>query len=98
METNTKMTKVIIINNKESDNYWLEEPLREEYYRSELDTIAYLNLKSIEYENKELFDYFVNNYLSCNGETSGDIAIFIKELQSFLKSYKENSLKDDRIG
>lgn len=98
MNTNTKTTKIIIINNTESNNRWLEEPLREEYYRSELDTLAYLNSKASEYEDKDLFDSFVNSYLDRNGKTSGDITVFIKELRSFLKSHKENSIKNDRVG
>ena len=100
MKTKIQLNKTIIFDNKDYEDYWLEEPLREEYYRSEIETMRYLNSKEkeLEFNNDEIVNKFVEEYLNKNGKTSGDIAVFIKELRSFLKTYKEDSIKNNRIG
>lgn len=98
MKTKIQLNKTIIFDNKNYEDYWLEEPLREEYYRSEMETARYLNSKEKEFEfnNDEIVNKFVEEYLNKNGETSGDITVFIKELRSFLKAYKEKSIENNR--
>ena len=91
METIAKISKVIIFDNKNSEDYWLEEPFREEYYRSEIDTNQYLRLEQLEdiFNYNELMDEFVHDYIKRNGETPGDLTLFIKELRTFLKLRKK---------
>ena len=91
METITKISKVIIFNNKNSENYWLEEPFREEYYRSEIDTNHYLRTEELENNSNynELIDEFVYDYMKRNGEAPRDFTLFVKELQTFLKLRKK---------
>ena len=91
METIAKISKVIIFDNKNSEDYWLEEPFREEYYRSEIDTNHYLRSEQLEdiFNYDELMDEFVHDYIKRNGETPGDLTLFIKELRTFLKLRKK---------
>lgn len=92
--------KVVIFNNKDDENYWIEEPFREEYYRSQIELQHYLNEERAKHEfyNDTRFDEFVNEYITKHGATSGDITVFVKELQAFLKTHKKESTKDNRIG
>ena len=100
MENKTKIGKIVIFDNVNSEDYWLEEPLRDEYYRSELELMHYLKSeqKESEFNNSEDIDNFVEKYLIENGKTSGDIALFVKELRTFLKMHKTKSTEDNRIG
>ena len=95
-----EIKKVIIFDNKNSEDYWIEEPIREEYYRSEIELCDYLNSKKKEYEfnNDELIDNFIHEYITKHGETSGDITIFVKELRTFLKAHKKEQTENNRIG
>ena len=96
----TKIKKVIIFNNKDSKDYWMEEPFREEYYRSEIESCHYLNLKEKEYEfkNDDFIDGFVNEFIAKHGKASGDITVFIEELRTFLKTRKKEQTENNRIG
>ena len=100
METIAKISKVIIFDNKNSENYWLEEPMREEYYRSEVELNHYLKQEALEnvFNNDETIDEFVYDYLKRNGETPRDFTIFVKELRTFLEARKKKQTKDNRIG
>ena len=91
METIAKISKVVIFDNKNSEDYWLEEPFREEYYRSEIDTNRYLKSEELEDNSNydELIDEFVHDYIKRNGETPGDLTLFVKELRTFLKLRKK---------
>jgi hypothetical protein len=95
-----KLEKVIIFKNKDSEDYWLEEPFREEYYQSELEVRDYeqKELLKEKFNDNTLIDEFVYNYLKSNGETPGDFTLFIKELRAFLKMHKEKQTEDNRIG
>ena len=100
MNTIANLKKVVIFNNKDSENYWIEEPFREEYYRSELDLYDYERdeLLKEKFNDDTLIDEFVYNYIKSNGETSGNITVFVKELRAFLKMHKEKQTEDNRIG
>ena len=91
METIAKISKVIIFDNKNSEDYWLEEPFREEYYRSEIATNCYSKSEELEDNSNydELIDEFVHDYIKRNGETPGDLTLFVKELRTFLKLRKK---------
>lgn len=91
METIAKISKVIIFDNKNSEDYWLEEPFREEYYRSKIDTNHYLRTEELENNSNydELIDEFVHDYMKRNGETPRDLTLFVKELRTFLKLRKK---------